>query len=108
MEERRRIRPSQKVLRDLYLRSGNRCTFPGCDQPLQTEDGVWVGQIAHIEAAAPGGPRFREGMTDEERCAYENLLLLCELCRRRHKVHYADLRIMPILLVLDVVRAGQL
>jgi 5-methylcytosine-specific restriction endonuclease McrA len=25
-----------------------------------------------------------------------NLLLLCSLCRRRHKWHYADLGIMPM------------
>jgi hypothetical protein len=25
----------------------------------------------------------------------ENLLQLCTLCRARHKVHYADFRIMP-------------
>jgi hypothetical protein len=35
-------------------------------------------------------------------------MLLCTLCRRRHKLHYADLRIMPIWFVLDVVGAGQL
>ncbi len=72
-----RLSPPQGVLRTLYLRSGNHCAFPGCDQPLQSEDGGWAGEIAHIEAAAPGGPRFRQGMTDEERGAYANLLLVC-------------------------------
>ena len=42
-----------------------------------TTDGVLVGEIAHIEAAKPEGPRFRESMTDEDRRASANLLLLC-------------------------------
>ena len=29
--------------------------------------------------------------------APSTLAILCSLCRRRHKFHYADLRIMPIL-----------
>jgi hypothetical protein len=41
------------------------------------EDGILVGEIAHIEAAMPDGPRFRKEMTNEERRAFANLLLLC-------------------------------
>jgi hypothetical protein len=73
----RRLTPTPSVARDLYLRSGNRCAFPGCNQPLMTSEGVLVGEIAHIEAAMPGGPRFRDSMTNEERRAFENLLLVC-------------------------------
>lgn len=73
----RRLTPTPKDARDLYLRSGNRCAFPGCNQPLMTSEGVLTGEIAHIEAAMPGGPRFRDSMTNEERRAFENLLLLC-------------------------------
>lgn len=36
-----------------------------------------VGQICHIEAAEQGGERYNESSNDEERRAYENLLLLC-------------------------------
>ena len=37
----------------------------------------FVGQVCHIEAAMPGGERFNENQTDEDRRSYENLLLLC-------------------------------
>ena len=33
--------------------------------------------IAHIEALHPGGPRYRDEMTDRERNAFWNLLLMC-------------------------------
>jgi hypothetical protein len=41
------------------------------------EDGTFVAQICHIEAAAPGGERFNSNMTDEERRAFSNLILFC-------------------------------
>jgi hypothetical protein len=54
------------------------CAFPGCTQPASVCD------IHHIIPRSRGGPT-----------ALTNLLTMCRLCRRRHKRHYADLRIMP-------------
>lgn len=51
LEEPKRLAPTTDVTRDLYLRSGNRCAYPDCNQPLMRSDGVLVGEIAHIEAA---------------------------------------------------------
>ncbi len=48
-----------------------------CEQPLMGSDGVLVGEVAHIEAALPSGPRFRENMSNEERRGFANLLLVC-------------------------------
>jgi hypothetical protein len=42
-----------------------------------TADGVLVGEIAHIEGALPDSARFREEMSNEDRRAFSNLLLLC-------------------------------
>lgn len=42
-----------------------------------TADAVLVGEIAHIEGALPDSARFNPQMTNEERRAYDNLLLLC-------------------------------
>jgi 5-methylcytosine-specific restriction endonuclease McrA len=42
-------------------------------------------EVHHIKHRKDGG-----------RHALTNLALLCRLCRRRHNLHYADLRIMPI------------
>jgi len=49
---------------------------------LIDEDGIFVAQICHIEAASTNGERFNPNMTDEERRAPENLLVLCY---RHHK-----------------------
>jgi hypothetical protein len=51
-------------------------------------DGVLIGRIVHIEAAKPGGPRFRASMTNEERRSFENLMLMCGT---HHDVVDADL-----------------
>lgn len=77
METPRRLAPTQDVTRSLYLASGNRCSYPGCDQPLMTARGILVGEIAHIEAALPDGPRFNAVSNNEQRRAYGNLVLVC-------------------------------
>jgi len=72
----------RETLRRLYLHSGNRCAFPKCKETMMDEEGNFVGEICHIEAAKTGGERFRASMTDDERRSFSNLLLLCH----RHHV----------------------
>jgi hypothetical protein len=38
---------------------------------------VLVGQVCHIKASSPGGPRYDASQTLEERDGYENLILMC-------------------------------
>lgn len=73
----KRLAPTRDTLRELYLKSGNRCAFPGCKKSLFNIKGVFVGQICHIEAAEPGGERFNEKQTNEQRRAPANLVLMC-------------------------------
>lgn len=77
MEEVKRLAPNNNTLRKLYTLSGNQCAFPGCKNILLTEDGNFIGQICHIEAASREGQRFNEKMTNEQRREYDNLILLC-------------------------------
>lgn len=65
------------VIRRLFANSGNVCAFPDCKQQLIDEDGEFVGQICHIEAAGDKGQRFNEKQNDEDRRSYDNLILLC-------------------------------
>lgn len=51
------------VLRRLYLQSGNQCAYPGCTHTMVDENGNFVGQICHIEAAMEGGERFNPQMS---------------------------------------------
>lgn len=77
METPKRLQPLAETLRRLYSLSGNQCAFPGCCQPMFNNEGNFVGQICHIEAALPEGQRFNPNMTNESRRAYENLMLMC-------------------------------
>jgi 5-methylcytosine-specific restriction endonuclease McrA len=52
-------------------------------------------QNAHIHPHAKGGHREAD-----------NLLRLCSLCRHRHKLHYADSRIMPSWAMSPAVKAA--
>ena len=82
-EEPKRLTPTSEVVRELYLKCGNQCAYPGCDHLMMDENGVFIGEVCHIEAAMPGGERFNKNQTNEERRSFENLLLLCH---KHHKV----------------------
>src|SRR5437879_11220425 len=76
-EEVKRLQPKPEVLRELFLKSGNLCAFPGCNHLIMDPDGVFIGQLCHIEAAEKGGERFNPNQTNEDRRALDNLVLFC-------------------------------
>lgn len=67
-----------KDVKFLWGRSGNRCAFPKCRIELATygESNV-IGEIAHIIAKNPKGPRGNDSLSLEKRDEYANLILLC-------------------------------
>lgn len=76
--ERKRTSPSQKTVKKLFARSGGICAFPGCrTQLVDSVSGAMLGEMCHIHAASPGGPRYDPSQPDEERNEEQNLLLLC-------------------------------
>ena len=79
----KRLAPTQDTLRELFLKSGNLCAFPGCNQIMMDIAGNFIGQICHIEAAEPNGPRFNSLMSNEERRHVSNLMLMCY---QHHKI----------------------
>ena len=73
---------SLTTIKLLFGSCGNQCAYPGCtNQIIAPEtphsDAVVVGHICHIYAAADNGPRGKSGLTEEERNAPENLILMC-------------------------------
>lgn len=76
-EEVKRLAPKGETLRELFLKSGNLCAFPGCGQLMMDAEGTFTGQVCHIEAAEVGGERFNPNMTNEGRRAVSNLMLMC-------------------------------
>lgn len=76
-EKAKRLAPTSQTLRELFLRSGNLCAFPDCGHLMMNENGIFIGQLCHIEAAEEGGERFNPQMSNEDRRAPANLILMC-------------------------------
>lgn len=72
--------PPKTVLK-LWLRSGGRCEFRGCNQPLWcdtlTQQAMNRAYNAHIIADSPDGPRGDAALSGQLAQAFENLMLLC-------------------------------
>jgi len=69
--------PSLKTVKHLFAASSNCCSYPGCRQEMVTENESVIGEICHITASSPSGPRFNPALTEEERDSFTNLILLC-------------------------------
>lgn len=77
-----------KEMKALFLKSGNLCAFPDCDQSLlleatATDQQAVVGEMAHIVADSRQGPRGRDVLADQDRNKETNLILLC---RNHHRI----------------------
>lgn len=78
--------PDRITVMKLWVQSGGRCQFAGCNRRLYKDDLTWDefnnSNVAHIVASSPDGPRGSE-------CSYElsdkldNLMLLCPICHKR-------------------------
>jgi hypothetical protein len=71
----------ESTIKQLYG-TATTCAHPNCDEPLlrwvdELDIPVLNSRIAHIRAASPLGARYDETMTDEDRRAFDNLILLC-------------------------------
>ena len=82
----RRYRSADTAL--LWSHSGGICGFPDCNERCVAEaneddPSAILGEIAHIEAKSNSGPRANLSLTDEQRDAYPNLILLCRNHHRR-------------------------
>jgi len=72
----------------LWGRSAHRCNFPDCRRELIVDvggdsDPSLIGEVCHIVAETPDGPRGESPLTREERDQYSNLILLCNV---HHKI----------------------
>jgi hypothetical protein len=76
--------PSAETRIRLFADSAGYCQNPACTRQLfvQTAEGdaVHFAEMAHIFAASDDGPRANADLCEEERGAYENLILLCANC----------------------------
>jgi hypothetical protein len=70
-----------KIVLKLWLRSGGRCQFQGCNKPLWrdelTQRQMNQAYIAHIIADSPDGPRGDSILSPKLAKDFNNLMLLC-------------------------------
>jgi hypothetical protein len=76
---------SKRVAEMLAKRVAYICSNPRCQKltisPSQhPEKAVPTGVAAHISAAAPGGPRYDQSVTQRQRSSIENGIFLCATC----------------------------
>ena len=81
----------------LWVLSGGRCEFPGCNKPVW-RDGLTLkddnfAHMAHIVAARPGGPRGNATQSTRLATDFANLMLVClthsKLVDGKHKKDYS-------------------
>ncbi|MFJ5361877.1 hypothetical protein ACIPUG_13080 [Pectobacterium sp. CHL-2024] len=94
----KRLAPTQETIRRLFSLSGNLCYFRGCHNIMINSSGDFIAQICHIEAAMPGGERFNENMSNEQRRSFDNLILLCY----EHHVTTNDVEIYDVKSLKDM------
>ncbi|WP_438273860.1 HNH endonuclease signature motif containing protein [Nitrobacter sp.] len=91
--------PTAKTIKRLFALSGNTCAFPRCTLSIIETAGNVTGEICHIAARSPGGPRYDPSQSDKGRNDFSNLLLLC---RRHHKVVDGEPQIYTIDVLQDM------
>jgi len=77
---------STKNKTKLWLISGGRCEYPGCNKPLWKDSVTYnkmnIAYMAHIIADTPGGPRGDEALSEKLSDDISNLMLLCDVHHR--------------------------
>jgi hypothetical protein len=69
-----------KTIKRLFAVSGNKCAFPRCIHKLvDIGTGKVLGEICHMKAQKPDGPRFDSSISVTEINDFDNLILLCPL-----------------------------
>lgn len=72
--------PTVATIKRLFAVCGNQCAFPRCSVSLVDPSGGKVtAKICHIKGRKPGSARYDPDQTDEERHAFDNLLILCPI-----------------------------
>jgi hypothetical protein len=75
--------PNAHTQRTLFAASGGYCQNPMCSRELFIEypgKSIHIAEMAHVFAAKDDGPRANARLSEDERGAFENLILLCPVC----------------------------
>jgi hypothetical protein len=87
-KEKTKTRPSipQSVKTELWMKSGGRCQFDGCNIALWHDDLTYNkmnrSYIAHIYGYASGSARFHDMLSPQLEKDFSNLMLMCDTHHR--------------------------
>ena len=79
---------SDKVIKELFALSGNRCAFPECTSKViensnKCSNRAIISEICHIHSISKGGPRYNPDIPKKDINSADNLILLC---RNHHAI----------------------
>lgn len=75
--------PDQHTKLRLFAASGGYCQNPACERQLFLDTGskrIHIAEMAHVFAAQNEGPRANKELSEAERGAFDNLILVCSAC----------------------------
>lgn len=78
--------PDTHTQRRLFAASAGYCQNPECSDALFVDasgKSIHIAEMAHVFAANDGGPRARPDLSEQERGAFENLVMLCANCHTK-------------------------
>ncbi len=93
--------PTPATVKRLIARCRNHSAHPDCNLPVIEESDTVTGDICHIKAASPGGPRYDPAQDEAARHDAKNLILLCT---RHHRIVDADERTYTVDLLMKMKR----
>jgi hypothetical protein len=77
-------KPGWPAIKTLFALSGNTCYYAGCEEVLTNPNWNSVNaEIAHICGEKPQAPRFDPRLSEKERNAFDNLMLMCPGCHTK-------------------------
>lgn len=85
--------PSLSTVKRLFALSNNKCTFSVCTSKISENADTITGDVCHIKAKNPKGPRYDSQQTEIERNSISNLILLC---KRHHKIIDSNVDEYPV------------
>jgi hypothetical protein len=78
--------PDAHTQRRLFAASAGYCQNPECQNELFVDlagKSIYIAEMAHVFSANDGGPRANQDLSNRERGAFENLVVLCANCHTR-------------------------
>lgn len=71
----------ETTIKRLFAKCKNQCAIPECNATLIIGETI-IAEICHIRARRKGGARYDPTLTEEEKNAAGNLILLCPTCHK--------------------------